>query len=123
MSFQFGDNDHIAFSIEARYKAGQSYSAILGFFRQYELIFITADERDVIRLRTNYRKGEEVRLYRTTVSPATARRIFLSYVDYLNQLRDHPSGTTHSRRIAQRRSTGRLLRRSLIPRRGAISSS
>jgi len=90
VSFQFGDNDHIAFSIEARYKAGQSYSAILGFFRQYELIFITADERDVIRLRTNYRKGEEVRLYRTTVSPDTARRIFLIYVDYLNQLRDHP---------------------------------
>ena len=67
VSFQFGDNDHIAFSIEARYKVGQSYSAVLGFFRQYELIFITADERDVIRLRTNYRKHEEVYLYRTTV--------------------------------------------------------
>ena len=90
VSFQFGDNDHVAFSIEARYKAGQSYSAILGFFRQYELIFLTADERDVIRLRTNYRKGEEVRLYRTTASPDTAKRIFLSYVDYLNQLHDHP---------------------------------
>ena len=90
VSFQFGDNDHIAFSIEARYKAGQSYSAILGFFRQYELIFITADERDVIRLRTNYRKDEEVFLYRTTVSPARAREIFLIYADYLNQLRDQP---------------------------------
>ena len=90
VSFQFGDNDHIAFSIEARYKAGQSYSAILGFFRQYELIFITADERDVIRLRTNYRKDEEVFLYRTTVSPVRAREIFLIYADYLNQLRDQP---------------------------------
>jgi hypothetical protein len=90
VSFQFGDSDHVAFSIEARYKAGQSYSAILGFFRQYELIFLTADERDVIRLRTNYRKGEEVRLYRTTVSADTARKIFLSYVGYLNRLRDHP---------------------------------
>jgi hypothetical protein len=90
VSFQFGDNDHVAFSIEARYKAGQSYSAILGFFRQYDLIFITADERDVIRLRTNYRKDEEVFLYRTTVSPERAREIFLIYADYLNQLRDHP---------------------------------
>lgn len=90
VSFQFGDNDHIAFSIEARYKAGQSYSAILGFFRQYELIFITADERDVIRLRTNYRKDEEVFLYRTTVSPVRAREIFLIYADYLNRLRDQP---------------------------------
>jgi hypothetical protein len=90
VSFQFGDNDHVAFSIEARYKAGQSYSAILGFFRQYALIFITADERDVIRLRTNYRKDEQVFLYRTTVSPERAREIFLIYADYLNQLRDHP---------------------------------
>ncbi len=90
LSFQFGDHDHIAFSIEARYKVGQSYSALLGFFRQYELIFITADERDVIRLRTNYRKDEQVFLYRTTVSADEARRIFLIYADYLDKLRDHP---------------------------------
>ncbi len=90
LSFQFGDNDHIAFSIEARYKVGQDYSAILGFFRQYELIFITADERDVIRLRTNFRKDEQVFLYRTTVPPDEARKIFLIYANYLNQLRDHP---------------------------------
>lgn len=90
VSFQFGDNDHIAFSIEARYKAGQSYSAILGFFRQYELIFITADERDVIRLRTNYRDHEQVFLYRTTVSADRAKEIFLIYADYLDKLRTHP---------------------------------
>ena len=90
VSFQFGDNDHIAFSIEARYKVGQNYSAILGFFRQYELIFVTADERDVIRLRTNYRKDEEVRMYRTTVPADRARTIFLIYADYLNKLKEHP---------------------------------
>jgi Domain of unknown function (DUF4105) len=90
VSFQFGDNEHIAFSIEARYKAGQSYSPILGFFRQYELIFVTADERDVIRLRTNYRKDEEVYLYRVQLQPELARRLFLTYVGYLNELRDHP---------------------------------
>jgi hypothetical protein len=90
VSFQFDDSGHIAFSIEARYKAGQSYSAILGFFRQYELIFVTADERDLIRLRTNYRKGEEVYMYRTTLSPDAALKVFLIYVDYLNQLRGKP---------------------------------
>jgi hypothetical protein len=90
LSFQFGDNDHIAFSIEARYKVGQSYSAVLGFFRQYELIFIAADERDVIRLRTNYRKDEQVFMYRTTISADEARKIFRIYADYLNRLRDHP---------------------------------
>jgi Domain of unknown function (DUF4105) len=90
VSFQFGDNQHVAFSIEARYKGDQAYSAILGFFRQYELIFVVADERDVIRLRTNFRKDEEVFLYRTTLGPEPARAIFLTYVDYLNQLKDHP---------------------------------
>lgn len=90
LSFQFGDTQHIAFSIEARYKGDQDYSAILGFFRQYELIFVAADERDVIRLRTNYRKDEEVFLYRTHMDAEGARAIFLSDVDYLNKLKDHP---------------------------------
>jgi hypothetical protein len=90
LSFQFGDNDHIAFSIEARYKVGQSYSTFLGFFRQYELIFVTADERDLIRLRTNYRKDEEVRLYHTRTLPKTAQAVFLTYIRYLNHLHTHP---------------------------------
>jgi hypothetical protein len=69
---------------------GQEYSAILGFFRQYELIFVVADERDVIRLRTNFRKGEEVFLYRGKVGPESARAIFITYVQYLNELKDRP---------------------------------
>jgi hypothetical protein len=69
VSFDFGNNQHLAFSIEARYKTEQTCSAILGFFRQYELIFIAAYERDVIRLRTNYRKDEEVYMYRTNARP------------------------------------------------------
>jgi Domain of unknown function (DUF4105) len=90
ISFAFRDGQHIAFSIEARYQMGQSYSAVLGFFRQYELIFITADERDVVRLRTNYRKGEEVYLYPIGVQPQTARAMFLTYIAYVNKLRDQP---------------------------------
>lgn len=90
VSFQFGDDQHVAFSIEARYKGDQAYSAILGFFRQYELIFVVADERDVIRLRTNFRKDEEVFLYRARMGPESARAIFLTYVQYLNHLKDHP---------------------------------
>jgi len=90
ISFQFGDNEHIAFSIEARYKAGQAYSTVLGCFRQYGLIFVTADERDVIRLRTNYRKDEEVYLYRLQGTPEVARGMFLTYVVALNRLKDHP---------------------------------
>ena len=90
VSFDFGDDRHLAFSVEARYKVGQEYSSLLGFFRQYELIFIAADERDVIRLRTNFRKDEEVYLYRTVVSPAVARKLLLVYLTDLNRLKDHP---------------------------------
>ena len=90
VSFQFGDNQHVAFSIEVRYKIGQAYSTILGFFRQYELIFVTADELDVIRLRTNYRKDEEVYMYRVQVQPEVARAMFLTYITYLNKLKNQP---------------------------------
>jgi hypothetical protein len=90
VSFQFGDNEHVAFSIEARYKAGQTYSPVLGLFRQYGLIFVAADERDVIRLRTNYRKDEEVYMYRVHVEPEEIRAMFLTYVAYLNKLKEHP---------------------------------
>jgi hypothetical protein len=90
VSFQFGDNGHVAFSIEARYKVGQGYSVILGLFRQYTLIFVTADERDVIRLRTNYRKDEEVYMYRIQLPLERVRSMFFTYVDYLNKLHEQP---------------------------------
>lgn len=90
VSFDFGNNQHVAFSIEARYKVGQQYSAVLGFFRQFELIVVAAAESDVIRLRTNFRKDEEVYLYRTNLSPEVARAIFRSYAAYLDRLRGKP---------------------------------
>jgi hypothetical protein len=86
-SFQFADSLPLAISIETRKAIGQSYSALRGFYRQYELIYIPADERDVIRLRTNYR-GEEVYLYHTTASAERGRAIFLEYLKHLNQLHD-----------------------------------
>jgi hypothetical protein len=86
VSFQFADAPPLCFSIETRKKAGQSYSTIGGLYRQFELIYVVADERDVIRLRTNYRK-ENIYLYRTTISPTQARERFLEYIDSLNALR------------------------------------
>ena len=72
VSFQFGDNDYIAMSIETRKEVGEQYSAIRGFFRYYELIYTVSDERDVVRLRTNYRKGEETYLFHTRATPEHA---------------------------------------------------
>jgi hypothetical protein len=88
VSFQFADAPPICFSIETRKKLGQTYSTIGGLYRQFELIYIVADERDVIRVRTNYRKGEDIYLYRTTISPVDARERFLEYIRSLNVLRD-----------------------------------
>jgi hypothetical protein len=89
-SFQFADGPPICFSIEARKEIGESYSAIGGFFRQFELIYVVADERDVIRVRTNFRRGEDVYLYRTTVTPEQARERFMDYIAALNELHDQP---------------------------------
>ena len=90
VSFQFADALPVCFSIETRKKTGQTYSAIGGLYRQFEIIYIAADERDVIRVRTNYRKGEDIYLYRTTATRAQARERFLEYLRSLNQIRDHP---------------------------------
>src|SRR6266550_8753166 len=77
VSFQFADAPPLCFSIETRKEIGESYSTIGGIYRQFELIYIVADERDVLRVRTNYRRGEDVYLYRTMASPAQARERFL----------------------------------------------
>ena len=90
LSFEFADAVPIAISIETRKVVGQSYSALLGFFRQYELIYVIGDERDLIRVRTNYRRGEDLYLYRTKASPAHARAVFLDYLNTANDLRGHP---------------------------------
>jgi hypothetical protein len=89
VSFQFADAPPLCFSIETRKKVGQTYSTIGGLYRQFELIYIVADERDVIRVRTNYRK-EDIYLYHTTISQARARERFLEYIHSLNALRNKP---------------------------------
>ena len=89
VSFQFADVPPLCFSIETRKTVGQSYSTIGGLYRQYSLIYLVSDERDVIRLRTNYR-NEDIYLYHLTVAPARARERFLEYVRSLNALRIRP---------------------------------
>ncbi len=92
LSFEFNGREHVAISIEARRARGEPYSSLLGFFRRFELIYVVADERDVIRLRTNYRRDppEQVYLYRLRGTPEDARRLFLAYVAQINSLHDKP---------------------------------
>ncbi|MHC1790587.1 Lnb N-terminal periplasmic domain-containing protein [Solidesulfovibrio sp.] len=91
LSFDFAGQDGICLSIETRKERGEDYSSIMGFFKQYEIIYIAADERDLIRLRTEYRRPpEDVYLYRTRLSPENARKLFLEYVREMNRLRGKP---------------------------------
>lgn len=88
ISFDFGPNGRICFSIETRPEAGESYSALGGFYRMFELAYIVADERDVIRVRTNCRKGEDVYLYH--LAAAKVQPLFMEYVRTINELHAAP---------------------------------
>ena len=90
MSWAFTDGQHIAISIETRKEVGESYSAVAGFFRQYELYYVVADERDVIRLRTNYR-GEQVYLYPLRTPRDRVRNALLQYVQSFDDLARTPA--------------------------------
>jgi hypothetical protein len=87
VSFGFQGKDYLAVSIETRKEKGEDYSTLAGFFRQYELVYIVADERDVIRVRTTYRQPQEdVYIYRTRAPLRNIRRIFLDYIKTMNDM-------------------------------------
>lgn len=90
LSWQFDGAAPLAISIETRKEQGEDYSAVKGFFRQYELYYVVADERDVIRVRTNFR-GEDVYLYRLRTPPSRARALLLDYLSKLNGLAKEPA--------------------------------
>jgi hypothetical protein len=89
MSWQFEDGKNLAISIETRKEVGEEYSAVLGFFRQFELFYAVADERDVIGVRTNVR-GEIDHLYRLSASPERARKLLVDYLESIDDLRENP---------------------------------
>lgn len=89
LSFQFGDDDFLAVSIEVRRELDEEYSYLRSFFRQYELIYIFGDERDLIRVRTDYWK-QQVYLYRLRLTKAEVRVLFLDYLQRANRLVKRP---------------------------------
>ena len=89
LSWSFADGQRIAISVEVRKQKGQQYSAWRAFFRYYELIYVAADENDVIKLRTNIR-NEQVYLYRVNTSQAAARRLLLNYLEAMNVIAEKP---------------------------------
>ncbi|HEX4506161.1 MAG TPA: DUF4105 domain-containing protein [Alphaproteobacteria bacterium] len=89
LSFAFADGRHLAVSVETRRRKDQDYSAIAGFFRHYQLIFVIADERDLIGVRTDVRR-ERVFLYKLRITPAETQRLFGGYMARATALAERP---------------------------------
>jgi hypothetical protein len=89
ISFGFSGDDYVAFSVEIRRDKRQSFSEVGGFFKEFELVVIAADERDIVRLRTNVRR-EQTYLFRLKFEPAVMRALFLAYVAEANALVREP---------------------------------
>ena len=93
VSFGFGGRDYVAMSAETRTERGEGYSSLKGFFKQYELMYVVGDERDLIGLRTTYRKDppEDVYLYRVRGPIENLRRFFMDYIRQINALAERPA--------------------------------
>jgi hypothetical protein len=89
VSFGFGDGQHLCISVEARKEQGEQYSTLRSFFRQFELIYVIGDERDLVRLRVAIRK-ESVYLYRVNVPPERIRRFLLACLERAESLAVRP---------------------------------
>ncbi|MEH6389227.1 MULTISPECIES: DUF4105 domain-containing protein [Pseudomonas] len=89
VSFGFDDGEFITFTVEIRRERDESFSAIGGFFKQFELDVLASDERDAVRVRTNVR-GEEAHLYRVEMPEPAMRDLFVAYVEEANRLAAQP---------------------------------
>jgi hypothetical protein len=87
VSFNFDNAPPVCISIEARPEIGRGFEPIASIFKQFGLIYVVADERDLVRVRTNFRH-EDVYLYRIQASPESARQLFLVYLERINELAD-----------------------------------
>lgn len=89
LSFGFAGRDYLAVSVEIRKEQGESYDPIKGLLRQYEIMYVLGDERDLIGLRSNYRLND-VYVYRAKATPAQGRALFLDVMDRVNHLAAQP---------------------------------
>lgn len=89
VSFGFADGRHLVFSAEIRRERDEAFSSFGGFFRAFELVLIAAEERDILRLRTDFR-GEDVSLYPLHLTQAQARALFTAYLERGNALAARP---------------------------------
>ena len=89
VSFGFADGDYLVFSVEIRRKKNDRFSELGGFFRQYELSVVAADERDILQVRSNIRR-EDGYLYRVQMAPGDMQALFVEYINQANRLAERP---------------------------------
>jgi len=89
VSFIFDNAPPLSISIETRPEVGEGFDPVASLFKQFELIYVVGDERDLVRVRTDYR-GENVYLYRLNSSPDSVRRLLMIYLARINELADKP---------------------------------
>lgn len=89
LSFDFSDGQHVSVSTEIRKEVGESFDAIKGLLRQYEIVYMIGDERDLIRLRSNYRK-DVVTMYPLKIQPENLPKFFLSVMQRAQKLSQEP---------------------------------
>jgi Domain of unknown function (DUF4105) len=89
LSFIFDNAPPLSISIETRPEVGEGFAPIASLFKQFELIYVVGDERDVVGVRTNHRH-ETTYLYHINTSAETARTLLLIYLARVNELADRP---------------------------------
>ena len=89
LSFIFDNAPPLSISIETRPEVGEGFNPIASLFKQFELIYVVGDERDIVGVRTNHRL-ETVYLYRLNASPDKVRELLLVYLERINELADRP---------------------------------
>ncbi|MDO8980318.1 MAG: DUF4105 domain-containing protein [Afipia sp.] len=89
VSFIFDNAPPLTISIETRPEVGEGFAPVASLFKQFELIYVVGDERDIVGVRTNHRR-EPTYLYRLNASADDARRLLLVYLTRINELADRP---------------------------------
>lgn len=89
LSFGFDNGQYVAISVEIRKELGESFSPLQGMLRQYELMYVVGDERDLIGLRANHRH-DDVYLYPVRATPAQARELFVAMLERANTVAQAP---------------------------------
>ena len=89
VSFLFDNAQPLSISIETRPEMGEGFAPVASLFKQFELIYLVGEERDIVGVRTNHRP-EPVYLYHLNTSPDDTRRLFLVYLKRINELADRP---------------------------------